>query len=176
MIQGPLVNPIPEFYVVQPGQLLAGNHPNAFDEEKVRAKLRHLLEGGVTFFVDLTEEGELEPYTPLLEEEAGALGVAVEHRRTPIPDFDTPTVEGMKHILDTIDVALTAGHIVYVHCHFGLGRTGTVAGCYLVRHGLDGEQALEELVRLRQGTQFQGMSSPVTHKQRQMVRDWPLGG
>jgi protein-tyrosine phosphatase len=161
---------------VQPGKLLAGNYPNASGEKETRAKLRHLLESGVTFFVDLTEEGELEPYIPLLEEEARILGIAVEHRRMPIPDFDVPTVAKMEEILDTIDAASTAGHIVYVHCHFGLGRTGTVAGCYLVRHGIDGKQALEELVRLRQGTHFQGMSSPVTHQQRQMVKDWPLGG
>jgi protein-tyrosine phosphatase len=175
-MQEPLIKPIPEFYVVQPGKLLAGNYPNAADEKEVRAKLRYLLEGGVTLFVDLTEEGELESYTPLLEREASALGIAVEHRRMPILDFDTPTVEEMKHILDTIDAALTAGHIVYLHCHFGLGRTGTVAGCYLARHGLDGEQALAELARLRQGTHFQGMSSPVTYQQRKMVKDWPLGG
>jgi protein-tyrosine phosphatase len=176
MMQGSLIKPIPEFYVVQPGQLLAGNYPNASDDKGVRAKLRHLLEGGVTLFVDLTEEGELEPYTPLLEEEANALGITVEHRRMPIPDFDVPTVTEMEEILDTIDAALAAGHIVYVHCHFGLGRTGTVAGCYLVRHSIDGEQALAELARLRQGTRFQGMSSPVTHQQRQMVRDWSIGG
>jgi protein-tyrosine phosphatase len=172
----PLIKPIPELYVVQPDQLLAGNYPNTFGEEGGRAKLRHLLEGGVTFFVDLTEEGELEPYTSLLEKEASVLGITVEHRRMPIPDFDVPTVTEMEETLDTIDAALAAGHVVYVHCHFGLGRTGTVAGCYLVRHGIDGEQALQELTRLRQGTRFQGMSSPVTHQQRQMVRDWPLGG
>jgi protein-tyrosine phosphatase len=175
-MQQPLIKPIPEFYVVQPGKLLAGNYPNAFDKEEQQIKLRHLLEQGITLFIDLTEKGELEPYVPLLKEEASNLGVTVEYRQMPIPDFDTPTVEEMKHILNTIDTALTAGHVVYVHCHFGLGRTGIVVGCYLVRHGLEGKEALEELVRLRQGTHFQGMSSPVTPQQRQMVENWPVGG
>jgi predicted protein tyrosine phosphatase len=167
-----MINPIPEFYVVQPGKLLAGNYPNASGEKETRAKLRHLLEGGVTFFMDLTQEGELEPYTPLLKEEARTLGIAVEHRRMPIPDFDVPTVAEMEEILDTIDTATAAGYIVYVHCHFGLGRTGTVAGCYLVRQGIDGKQALEKLVSLRQGTHFQGMSSPVTHGRCSMIGHW----
>lgn len=34
--------------------------------------------------------------------------------------------------------ALAAGQTVYVHCYGGIGRTGTVVGCWLVRHGLSG--------------------------------------
>lgn len=52
----------------------------------------------------------------------------------------TPTVDQMRAILDAIDRA--AGSIVYVHCWGGHGRTGTVAGCYLVRHGQDTRQSL----------------------------------
>ena len=170
------VEPIPEFYVVQPGRLLAGNYPTVWNREEQPHKLRHLLEEGVTFFVDLTEEGELAPYTPLLQAETSALDIAVEHQRMPVRDFDIPTVKRMKFILDTIDGALAADHTVYVHCHYGIGRTGTVVGCYLVRHGWSGEEALAELVRLRQGTYLEGMSSPVTLAQRHMVKDWPAGG
>jgi len=169
--------PVPESYWVRPGQLLAGNYPEAEDKEEVRARLRRMLESGIRVFVDLTEAGEkmLDPYASLLAEEAAALGVAAEHHRLPITDFETPTAAQMSRILDTIDAALAAGQAAYVHCFFGIGRTGTVVGCYLVRHGLTGEQALAELTRLRQGTYFEGMMSPVTEAQRQMVQDWPPG-
>ncbi len=172
------IEPIPESYWVWPGRLLAGQYLEAFDDEKLRARLRLMLESGVTFFVDLTEKGEkgLKNYAPPLAEEAAALGLAVEHRRLPVPDFEIPTVAEMKHILDAIDAALAAGQGVYVHCFFGIGRTGVVVGCYLVRHGLNGQEALGELARLRQGTYFEGMSSPVTQEQRQMVQNWPVGG
>jgi protein-tyrosine phosphatase len=166
----------PEFYEVAPGKLLAGNYPNAFTEEELRAKIRFFLQNGVTFFVDLTEEGEMLPYAPVLGQEADDLGITVEHQRMPVRDFDIPSINEMKQILDTIDAAVAAGHMVYVHCHFGLGRTGTVAGCYLVRHGLRGEQALAELVDLRLGTRFEGIASPVTAEQREMVKAWPVGG
>jgi protein-tyrosine phosphatase len=166
----------PEFYEVAPGKLLAGNYPNAFTEAELRAKFRFFLQNAVTFFVDLTEEEEMYPYASLLSQEAGDLGITVEHQRMPIRDFDVPSIDEMKQILNTIDAAVAAGHMVYVHCHFGLGRTGTVAGCYLVRHGLQGDEALAVLVDLRLGTRFEGITSPVTAEQREMVKAWPVGG
>jgi hypothetical protein len=166
---------IPEYYVVSPGKLWAGNYPNAFSEEELQAKFNYFLQNDATFFLDLTEAGEMTPYAPILAAVADDLGLAVTHQRVPIPDFDVPTVEEMKSILDMIDAANAAGRMVYVHCHFGLGRTGTVVGCYLARNGLEGEEALLELERLREGTRYAG-TSPITPEQRQMVLDWPVGG
>ena len=34
---------------------------------------------------------------------------------------------------------------VYVHCWGGIGRTGTTVGCWFVRHGRTGDQALAEI-------------------------------
>jgi protein-tyrosine phosphatase len=164
--------PIPDSYGVVPGKLLAGEYPGSRYEDEARHKLRRLLSARVTFFLDLTEKGELEPYAPLLRKEAAALGYAVEHRRMPIPDMHTPAPDEMKRILQTIDAALEAGHVVYVHCYGGIGRTGTVAGCYLVRHGMSGEQALNEIARLRQDTPDGWKRSPETAAQREMVRNW----
>ena len=44
----------------------------------------------------------------------------------------------MLAVLDAIDIALCEGHGVYIHCWGGVGRTGTVVGCWLKRH-LDGK-------------------------------------
>jgi len=103
-------NPIPDSYWVQPGQLLAGEYPGALQDERARQKLCQLLRAGVSFFLDLTEEGEygLKPYAPLLHKEAVALGCSTEHHRRPIRDMETPTQEEMAGILDTIDAALNA--------------------------------------------------------------------
>ena len=90
--------------------------------------------------------------------------------------METPTQEEMAGILDTIDAALDAGHTVYVHCYGGIGRTGTVIGCYLVRHGMSGEEALEEIAGLRQGTPDGWKRSPETEPQRQMVQNWLVEG
>lgn len=157
--------PFPETYWVDPERLLAGPYPGSRRPERTEARIARFLEAGVTYFVDLTEEGELPSYKPLL------LGKA-RHRRMPIPDFDVPAAQEMRRILDLIDRRLFQGDVVYVHCRGGLGRTGTVVGCYLVRHGMSGRQALQEIRRLRQTTSFPGSPSPETRAQRWMVLGW----
>jgi hypothetical protein len=171
------MSPIPNSYWVRPGQLLAGEYLMDWDDHMSCQKIRRLLEAGATFFLDLTEAGEygLKPYTPLLREEAAALGRSVKHQRMPIRDRGTPTLEEMARILDTLDAGLAQGETVYVHCYGGIGRTGTVVGCYLVRHGMRGEEALAEIARLRQATPIGWVTSPETRAQRQMVRDWSPG-
>jgi hypothetical protein len=166
--------PIPDSYWVQPGLLLAGEYPGSKSDEEARSKLRRLLDAGVTFFLDLTEAGEyrLRPYAPLLQEDEVLLGRSVVYRRMPIPDRGVPSREGMEAILDVIDAALREGHTVYVHCWGGIGRTGTVVGCYLVRQGWSGPAALNEIARLRAGTPDGYRRSPETEEQERMI----LGG
>lgn len=169
--------PIPDSYWVRPGRLLAGEYPGAPHDEGARRKLHRLLEVGVTFFLDLTEAGEyeLKPYAPLLQGRTTAQEHPAEHRRIPIPDWGTPTSEEMVRILDTIDAALAADHTVYIHCYGGVGRTGTVIGCYLVRYGMSGPDALARIARLRRGTPDEYRVSPETEAQRQMVLNWSAG-
>lgn len=166
---------IPDAYWVVPGRLLAGEYPGAKDAAAARRKLRLFVDAGFTFFLDLTEEGELAPYAALLQEEAASRSIAVEHHRMPIPDLGNPTPAQVVRTLDAIDAAIAAGHCVYVHCWGGIGRTGTIAGCYLVRHGMTGPQALTEIARLRQGTPDAWRISPETPEQQARVRAWPIG-
>ena len=67
----------------------------------------------------------------------------------PIPDMGTPTAGHVIQILDDIDTVRADGGTVYVHCWGGIGRTGTVIGCRLVRHGLDGGDAIARIAELR---------------------------
>ena len=57
--------PIENCYWVVPGKLLAGEYPIDLDEETSRVKLGDLIDGGVSAFIDLTEENELARSTPL---------------------------------------------------------------------------------------------------------------
>jgi protein-tyrosine phosphatase len=158
-----------------PGRLLAGEYPGSRSDAEARQKLRRLLTAGVTYFLDLTEEGEhgLRPYAPLLLDEFATLGRSASHHRMPVRDMATPTAADMTRILDAIDGAIQDGETVYVHCYGGIGRTGTVVGCYVVRHGMHGQQALDEIRRLRRGTPDGHRRSPETKRQERMVLDWP---
>ncbi len=168
--------PYPNTYWLPEHRLLAGEYPGSWHETEARQKIRQLLKAGVTYFLDLTEVKErlirLTPYEGVLRQEAEARGSQVVYQRLSIRDIDVPTREGMLQILDAIDQALAAGHTVYIHCWGGIGRTGTVVGCFLVRHGLSGQAALQEIARLRAGSPKARRTSPETYSQQEMVLNW----
>jgi protein-tyrosine phosphatase len=118
--------------------------------------VRDLLAVGVTLFLDLTQEGELEPYAHLVSPPA-------RHVRIPIRDFSIPTIEELEAALDEIDGELALGGLVYVHCWAGCGRTGVVVGSWLVRHGTSPEDALARIAETR------GLGCPQTLEQRLFV-------
>lgn len=164
--------PFPKSYWVEPGRLLAGEYPASYDAEASRLKLRALLDCGIDTLVDLTEPGELEPYEEILSEISPIQPLAVR-QNFPILDFSVPTREEMRRILDALDEMLAAGKTVYVHCFGGSGRTGTVIGCWLVRRGLSGDQALQRIRELRKVIpEEMRRPSPETLEQAEMVRTW----
>jgi hypothetical protein len=163
-------------YWVVPSRLLAGEYPGAADEAQARQRLRWLLGRGITCFVDLTESGEykLPPYAGLLQDEAALKGREVSYLRLPVPDYATPTQAEMRHIQDLLRADLAAGQIIYLHCYGGVGRTGTVVGCFLRESGLDGQAALAEIARLRRKLSNHWAPSPETESQRRMIENWEV--
>lgn len=171
--------PTPDSYwVTRPsrptGRLLAGEYPGAKDPEEARRKLGRFLDAGVTNFIDLTEEseGNLRAYASEMAALGAARGVGVEHHRLSIRDLDVPAAQHLSAILDAIDEALAKDKTVYVHCYGGIGRTGTVIGCWLVRHGLSADEALSQIAAWRAGTPDGWITSPETTAQRAMVSRW----
>jgi hypothetical protein len=74
--------------------------------------------------------------------------------------------------LDHIDLILESLGKPYVHCWGGNGRTGTVIGCWLVRHGRTPDQALKEMEHGRAGRGFT-RHAPENDRQRRFIIDWP---
>ncbi|HXF83748.1 MAG TPA: dual specificity protein phosphatase family protein [Anaerolineales bacterium] len=141
----PISLPLPESYWVEPNRFLAGEYPGGYNDEFTRRRIDALIQTGINTFMDLTEPNENIPYTNILHEQAKIWEVNVHYHNFPIPDFRLPTPDQMKSILDAIDEALQKGQNIYLHCWGGIGRTGTTVGCYLVRHGKTGEEALRQL-------------------------------
>ncbi len=168
-----LDKPLANSYWVHPGKLLAGEYPLTRNEEESAVRVQDLLLAGVNYFVDLTNLNELPPYEDRLPVRFD--GKEVVHRRFAIPDHDIPArIDQMHDILDAIDAALADGACVYVHCRAGIGRTGTVIGCHLVRQGCDGEVAIESLNKLWQSCARADSwpSIPETQAQWSFIRDY----
>jgi hypothetical protein len=167
--------PIPESYWVVPGYFLAGGYPAISpDPARLRTALTAFLEAGFNTFLDLTRAGELPAYLSDLQEEAARHGMAVDYQRLTIRDKGLPSQAEMVVLLDAIDTALDAGRRVYLHCWGGIGRTGMTVGCWLVRHGLTGGQALirlNELYRTAEQSWFHPYS-PETDAQVKFILDW----
>jgi ADP-ribosylglycohydrolase len=169
-----LARPIDESYWVVPGRLLAGAHPGSRSRAQAMERLRRFVDAGVTCFIDLTESAEMGSYEALLPFETPQ-GRRVEYLREPLPDHDVPASrETMQRILALLDGALDAGHVVYVHCRAGIGRSGMTIGCWLAERCGSGERALDELAGYwSQAAQSRTYPSvPETEAQAAYVRKW----
>ncbi len=171
----PMERPTPKSYWVIPGFLLAGGYPiSGADETVARQCLAAFIDSGIDAFFDLTWPGELPAYLPLLQEEAARRGISIKYQRANLQDKGLPSHDQMAALLDAVDADLVAGYKVYLHCWGGIGRTGMAVGCWLVRHGLAGGQALLRLNELyRTAEQSRTFPrSPETDAQVKFILDW----
>lgn len=165
---------LPESYWVLFDKFLAGENPVRFNEQATHQRLDALLDAGFDTFIDLTQTDELPTYMTLLKDKGQANNHRIDYHRFPILDRGLPSHTEMVAILDTLDKALSNGHKVYLHCWGGVGRTGTTVGCYLVRHGRTGQQAVDQIAEWWRDISKRRIypRSPETDEQVQYILDW----
>lgn len=140
---------------------------------ETRRKLQALIRCGMLTFIDLTHpEDRMPGYSHFLEDEANGYMVQTSCFQHPIADYGTCPPAEMRVILDKIDESIAAQKPVYLHCIAGIGRTGTVVGCHLVRHGFSGDGALAEIKRLRSGMPNGWARSPEADEQVNFILNW----
>jgi atypical dual specificity phosphatase len=167
--------PLPNSYWATP-LLLACEYPGAKIEAEAVAKLDALLGAGIRDFYDLTEAGELQPYESLLRERAAKLAItpeSIRFRRFPIRDVSVPSARRLEEVLTALDDSAAVGCRAAVHCLGGVGRTGTIVGCHLMRrYGLSGDEALARIAEEWKGVEKSHRipRSPETREQADFVR------
>jgi ADP-ribosylglycohydrolase/protein-tyrosine phosphatase len=172
-----LAPPTKSSYWVVPGKLLAGAYPGPPTADSHRKKVEDLLDAGVRAFVNLMEEDETnhegKPFNPY-QNLVCSMAPDATCERFAIKDLSIPTVDEMEKILDFIDSHLNEERTVYVHCWGGVGRTGTVVGCWMLRNGLaTAEDVLGKLKSLRRQDHERGYrESPETGAQRDFIHAW----
>jgi atypical dual specificity phosphatase len=122
---------------VEDGRLLGCAYPRR------EAALATLARQGVVVLVNLHERA----HDP---DRLAAHGLVEVH--LPVADFTAPAPAQIDRGVAEIDRALAGGSRVAVHCGGGLGRTGTLLACYLVRHGLDPAEAVARVRAARPGS------------------------
>ena len=121
-----VTRPLYQSYYLKTRNIFAGEYPGDKKGEKAQTKINQMLHFGVRHFIDLTEEEELRPYSHLLPK-------CCTYTRFPIRDVDVPdNVESVSRLIGHIqELSKRNDGYVYIHCWGGVGRTGTIVGCYL---------------------------------------------
>lgn len=168
--------PYSESYWVETNSIMAGEYPARYDELETRRRLQALIRSGIIRFVDLTHPQDLMPkYHEILVDEGNGYMKKMAYSNHPIQDRSIPTEIQMKTILDEIDNSIAISEPVYIHCAAGIGRTGLVVGCYLVRHGLPPKEVLAKIEQLRHHVPSRWVRSPEADEQVDFIMSWNQG-
>lgn len=116
-------------------QLAVGHAPMSYDE------LRAIREQGVDGIVNLCGE-----YCDLHQIQTD-FGFEVYY--LPVPDNEAPSLQELEKALQWLDEVIYLGKKILVHCHLGIGRTGTFVTAYLLRRGFSMKLASQKLKNTR---------------------------
>jgi protein-tyrosine phosphatase len=104
--------------------------------------------------LQLAQEGEL----------CQAQGMDFVH--FPIVDRAVPDASAIRPLIDDMATRLRQGRRLLVHCRAGIGRTGLVASCCLIRCGFTATDAMAAVSRAR------GVAIPDTDEQRRWIEQF----
>ena len=144
-----------------PGKLALAARPRGGDW--LQDEISNWKRAGIGSVVSLLTPEE-EKYLDLRDESRESRAHGLEFISFPIPDRQVPRSEAkLAAALEKIRDALSAGKNVVVHCRQGVGRSGLVAACLLVKNGMSPGAAVEKVSSAR------GVAIPETTEQREWI-------
>ncbi|MBN2032004.1 MAG: dual specificity protein phosphatase family protein [Deltaproteobacteria bacterium] len=116
-------------------QLAVGHAPMSYEE------LKAIRDQGIDAIINLCGE-----YCDLhhIQKDFG-----FEVYYLPVEDNQAPSLQEVEKALQWLDDAIYLGKKILVHCHLGIGRTGTFVTAYLLRRGFTMKLARRELSKTR---------------------------
>lgn len=116
---------------------------------------------GIDLLFTLTEA---EPDTTLLA------GFDVTSVHLPVIDYTAPSMEQLSRFVQLTDERLEKAGRVGIHCHGGMGRTGTFLAAYFVSGGLTADEAIVKIRMLRPGSIETKEQEDAVHQFQALVR------
>jgi protein-tyrosine phosphatase len=119
--------------------------------------------GNVLSLLESQEEADLD----LRAEAAEVRGHGLQYSSFPIPDRHAPASEAeLARALEKLDRSLSSGKNVLIHCRQGVGRSGLIAACLLVKKGMSPGAAVQKISAAR------GVIVPETEEQREWINHY----
>lgn len=128
------------FHWLVPGRLAGCPKPGVV--HAVDHDLALLRRMGITMLINLTEH----PFPQDALARHGLKGYALH-----VEDRRAPPLLWAKLLLAKMERFMRDGEVLAVHCLAGLGRTGTILCCWLIKEGLTAEEALRRVRSLDRG-------------------------
>ena len=75
----------------------------------------------------------------------------VDYLHIPITDMGLPTYKNLRTFIRNLNFYERCGLKIFMHCHAGLGRSGTMAAIYLLTQGYSASLAINQTRKLRPG-------------------------
>ncbi len=118
--------------------------------------IRSLADRGVEAIVSLTEH----PLTSYGKDVSATLDdLDISYLHVPIVDQYAPKKSQASQVAQFINRMKAEGHPVYIHCHAGIGRTGTMLHAYYLIEGLDLHDAMARVKKAKASSQFLMLSA-----------------
>jgi len=144
-----------------PGRLALSARPRGGDW--LPDELAEWKRAGVSTVVSLLEQQE-ERELDLQNEANEVRRYGLDFLSVPIPDRRVPRSEAaLAQLLERLDRTLRGGKNVLIHCRQGVGRSGLLAACLLVKNGMSPGAAVEKISSVR------GVQVPETEEQREWI-------
>jgi len=113
------------------------------------AFVEFLASQDINVVVSLLQYDEVNSFS-LVNEHAECENKEIEFINFPIKDHDVPQFfMPFNHMIERLLERVESGKNIAVHCYAGIGRTGLVAASLLIKQGMQVDEALIELSRVR---------------------------